>query len=316
MARTRFVQQRPTARLSVPATDVTTVRGGDDARPDGASMARTRFVRQRSTARVSVSAGPGRSAVSGAVDARDAVPRSGAARGRAAGIRRRPRLGTAVAGSGCPTPVAGRGVRRWAAPSTACGRSAALGGARRRGLAAVPRAPGRPGQGEGPSPAEGVPQRGGRVGCAGCRRQGWRGRARWGDGVAWSRWCLRAGVAGSGRGDAGATGASPCRWRCRPLGVSPAAPGVVRLRAGVAGSARGCAVPGPREFRSDGRGGVRGTGVARRGTRRGEWRAGGPLISMPPPSARGSERSPAGRRVRRRSRGGPCPCPRGRPGRS
>ncbi|MGM7445998.1 hypothetical protein, partial [Streptomyces tunisiensis] len=102
MARTRFVQQRSTARLSVPATDVTTVRGGDDARPDGASMARTRFVRQRSTARVSVSAGPGRSAVGGAVDARDAVPRFGAGPG---------------GGDPTPSPVGDRGG--WVRPADA-----------------------------------------------------------------------------------------------------------------------------------------------------------------------------------------------------
>ncbi len=278
-------------------------------------MARTHSVRQRSTARVSVSAGPGRSAVGGAVDARGAVRRSGAARGRAAAIRRRRRLGTAVAGSGCPTPVAGRGVRRWAAPSTACGRSAALGGARRPGLASLPRAPGRPGQGEGPSPVGGVPQRGGRVGRAVRRPQDWRGRAPWGGGDLES--LAPAGrCGGSDRGDAGATGASRCRRRCRPRGVSPAAPGAVRLRAGVGRVSASVRCPRARGVRSDGRGGVRGSGVARRGTRRRERRAGGPLLSTPPPSARGSERSPAGRRVRRRNRGGPCPCPRGRPGRS
>ncbi len=228
--------------------------------PHGADALRP----MRPTARLSVPAGPGRTAVGGAVGRAGCCPQ-GPARGRAAGIRRRRRLGAAVAGSGCPTPVAGRGVRRWAAPSTACGRSAALGGAGRRGPASLPRAPGRPGQGEGPSPVECVPQRGGRVGRAGCR----------------------------------------------PQHLAPSACGQ-----GWAGSGRGCAVPGPGEFRSDGRGGGRGTGVARRGTRRRERRAGGPLLSMPPPSARGSERSPAGRRARRRSRGGPCPCPRGRPGRS
>ncbi len=126
----------------------------------------------------------------------------------------------------------------------------------------------------------------------------------------------RAGAAGSGRGASPVEGVPQRGGRvgragCRPQHLAPSACGQ-----GWAGSARGCAVPGPGEFRSDGRGGVRGTGVARRGTRRRERRAGGPPLSMPPPSARGSERSPAGRRVRRRSRGGPCLCPRGRPGRS
>lgn len=247
----------------------------------------------------------------GAVDARGAVRRVRASRGRAAGIRRRRGLGVGVAGSGRPTPVAGRGVRRWAAPSTACGWSAALGGAPRRCRV----------------------RRGGRVRARGRPRS----RASRGEEVVSAARCAvrrtggagRSGVAGPGvvaaRGPmwlgqaaatAGGAGSSRCRRRRRPRGVPPAAPGAVRLRAGVAGPGRGCAVPGPGEFRSDGRDGVRGTGIARRGTRGRERRAGGPLLSTPPPPARGSERSPAGRRVRRRSRGGPCPCPRGRRGRS
>ncbi|MQL67401.1 hypothetical protein F6Q10_33725, partial [Streptomyces vinaceus] len=66
-----------------------------------------------------------------------------------------------------------------------------------------------------------VPQRGGRVGRAGCRPQDWRGRAPWGGGDLES--LSPAGrCGGSDRGDAGATGASRCRRRCRPRGVPPA----------------------------------------------------------------------------------------------
>ncbi len=230
-------------------------------------MARTRFVRQRSTTRVSVSAGPGRSAVSGAVDARDAVPRFGAGPG---------------GGDPTPSPVGDRGG--WVRPSDAGrgpGRSAVSGAvdrvrsvrSPRRGQAAGPRVgaacagasrcwrrcrprgvlsaglagPGVLGWWGGLESLVPVGRcgwvrlrrrrvrlgrlgAGGGVGRAVCC-QDWRCRARWGGGVAWSRWCLRAGVAGSGCGDAGcdrgvsvlaAVSAARCAvrstWRRPPVG--------------------------------------------------------------------------------------------------
>ncbi len=226
VARTRCVRQRSTARLSVPASDVTTVRGRDDARPDGAPMARTRFVEQRSTARVSVSAGPGRSAVGGAVDARGCRPQ----------VRRGAGPG---GGDPTPSPVGDRGGQ--VRPSDAGrgpGRSAVGGAADRvrsvrsprRGQAAGPRVvaacAGAAGSGRGAVPGRGRP----------AARRSCRPRGVPSAGLAAGRLGVVGwpGVVGAGGpvwlGQAaatpGATGASQCWQRCRPRGV---------LSAGLAG---------------------------------------------------------------------------------